>query len=231
MTTTNYSANDTALLIVDPYNDFMSEGGKLYERTKETADAVGFYDNMRKLIPAVRAAHIQVFIVPHHRWREGDYKGWKHMNPSQIRANEDQDFAAGTWGGEFHPEFGPREGVDVIVLEHWAQSGFANTDLDSQLNQRGIQKIILVGMIANTCIEATGRLGMELGYYVTLIKDATAAFSHEGMRGAAGSVVCRTEMKITNRMTCFWCPTVFHKPIIKQEQEEYVYQRSGTYDE
>jgi hypothetical protein len=30
----------------------------------------------------VRAAHIQVIIIPHHRWREGDYKGWKHMNPS-----------------------------------------------------------------------------------------------------------------------------------------------------
>ena len=139
MTTTNYSADDTALLIVDPYNDFMSKGGKIYEHTKETAEAVGFYDNMRKMIPAVRAAHIQVIIVPHHRWREGDYKGWKHMNPSQIRSNEVQDFAAGTWGGEFHPEFGPREG-DVIVLEHWAQSGFANTDLDSQLKQRGFRK-------------------------------------------------------------------------------------------
>ena len=53
MTATNYSAGDTALLIVDPYNDFMSKGGKFYERTKETAEAVGFYDNMRKLIPAV----------------------------------------------------------------------------------------------------------------------------------------------------------------------------------
>ena len=142
--------------------------------------AFGFYDNMCKLIPAVRTARIQVFIVPHHRWREGGYKGWKHMNPSQIRSNESQSFAAGTWGGEFHPEFGPREG-DVIVLEHWAQSGFANTDLDAQLKQRGIQKIILVVMIANTCIEATDRLGMELGYHVSLIKDATAALNHEGM--------------------------------------------------
>jgi nicotinamidase-related amidase len=35
MTATNYSTDDTALVIVDPYNDFMSEGGKLYERTKE----------------------------------------------------------------------------------------------------------------------------------------------------------------------------------------------------
>ena len=62
-TATNYSADNTALLIVDPYNDFMSKGGKLYERTKETAEAVGFYDNMRKVIPAVRAAHTQVIIV------------------------------------------------------------------------------------------------------------------------------------------------------------------------
>jgi nicotinamidase-related amidase len=42
MTTTNYSVDDTALLIVDPYNDFMSKGGKIYEHTKETAEAVGF---------------------------------------------------------------------------------------------------------------------------------------------------------------------------------------------
>jgi nicotinamidase-related amidase len=182
-TTTNYSADDTALLIVDPYNDFMSEEGKFYENTKVTAEAVGFYDNMRKLIPAVRAARIQVIIVPHHRWREGDYKGWKHMNPTQIHSNEARSFAAGTWGGEFHPEFGPRKG-DVVALEHWAQSGFANTDLDSQLKQQGIQKIILVGMLANTCIEATARLGMELGYHVTLTRDATAAFSHEGMHAA-----------------------------------------------
>ena len=62
MTTTNYAAHDTALLIIDPYNDFMSKGGKLYERPKETAQAVGFYDNMRKLIPSVRAAHIQVIM-------------------------------------------------------------------------------------------------------------------------------------------------------------------------
>src|SRR6266436_4930256 len=82
---------------------------------------------MRKLVPAIRAARIQVVIVPHHRWREGDYVGWKHVNPTQVVSNQAQAFAAGTWDGEFHPEFGPRDG-DVVVLEHWAQSGFANTD-------------------------------------------------------------------------------------------------------
>jgi len=63
MTTTTYTVDRTALLIVDPYNDFMSAGGKLYEATKETADAVGFYDNRRKLIPAIRAARLHVIIV------------------------------------------------------------------------------------------------------------------------------------------------------------------------
>jgi nicotinamidase-related amidase len=134
---------------------------------------------MRKLIPAIRAAHIQVIIVPHHRWREGDYKGWKYMNPTQVRANQAQTFAAGSWGGEFNPEFGPRDG-DLVVHEHW-QSGFANTDLDMQLKQHGIEKIIIVGMVAETCVEGTARSGVELGYHVTLIKDSTAAFSQEGM--------------------------------------------------
>jgi len=62
--------------------------------------------------------------------------------------------------------------------------GFANTDLDAQLTQRGIEKIILAGLVANTCIEGTAHFGMELGYHVTLIKDATAAFDREGMHAA-----------------------------------------------
>jgi len=40
MTTTTYPADRTALLIVDPYNDFMSQGGKFYEATRETAKQV-----------------------------------------------------------------------------------------------------------------------------------------------------------------------------------------------
>ena len=53
-----------------------------------------------------------------------------------------------------------------------------------QLQQRGIEKIIVVGMLANTCVEATARCGAELGYHVTLVRDATAAFSSEAMHAA-----------------------------------------------
>ena len=38
--------------------------------------------------------------------------------------------------------------------------------------------------MANTCIEATARCGAELGYHVTLVRDATAAFSSEAMHSA-----------------------------------------------
>jgi len=183
METPTYEPTRTALLIVDPYNDFMSEGGQAYEATRHTAESVGFYDNMRKLIPAVREAGVQVVVVPHHRATEGDYTHFRHLTDIQRMGQQNMTFAVGTWGGEFHPEFGPQEG-DIVSHEHWAQNGFINTDLDAQLRQRDIDKIIVVGFIANSCVEATARTGMELGFHVTLVEDATAAFSEAGMEAA-----------------------------------------------
>ncbi len=55
MTTSTYGREQTALLIVDPYNDFMSEGGKLYAAIKPTADSSGLFDNLRKIIPKIRS--------------------------------------------------------------------------------------------------------------------------------------------------------------------------------
>ena len=178
-----YSAETTALLVIDPYNDLMSEGGKLYEATRSVAEDIGFYANLRRLIPAVRAAEILVVIVPHRRWRPDDAQGWRFMSPSHVRAEEAQLLADATWGGTFHAEFGPKPG-DVIVQEHWGHDGFSGADLDAQLRRRGLEKIVLVGMGANTSVEGTARRGTELGYHVTLVRDATVAFDHDGMRAA-----------------------------------------------
>ncbi|WP_201833815.1 isochorismatase family cysteine hydrolase [Microvirga zambiensis] len=183
MTRPTYDPARTGLLFVDPYNDFLSAGGKLWPRVKDVAEQVGLIDNLKAIVATTRERNIQVFIVPHHRWEPGDYRRWKHVNPSQIRSGESHLCAVGTWGGEWHPDFVPREG-DVIVKEHWAQSGFANTDLDQQLKQHGVEKVILVGLVANTCIESNGRFAMELGYHVTLVTDATAAYSLEMMHAA-----------------------------------------------
>ena len=183
MSNTRYEPTRTGLLLVDPYNDFLAPEGKLWPYSKEVAESVNMLAHLRLIMDTVRNADIQVFFVPHHRWEPGDYEKWRHVNPSQLAAARRQSFAKDTWGGTFHDDFQPQAG-DIIIKEHWAQSGFANTDLDHQLKEHGIEKIVLVGMLANTCIESTGRFGMELGYHVTLIKDATAAFSQEAMHSA-----------------------------------------------
>jgi ureidoacrylate peracid hydrolase len=58
-------------------------------------------------------------------------------------------------------------------------SGFANTDLDLQLKKHGIHQLIVIGLIAHTCVEATVRFAAELGYQVTMVRDATADYSDE----------------------------------------------------
>src|SRR5262249_42545630 len=92
-------------------------------------------------------------------------------------------FEYGTWGGELRQGFEPQPG-DVVAHEHWGSSGFANTDLDLQLKKRGIHKLIVMGLIAHTCVEATVRYAAELGYEVTMVKDATADYSDREMHAA-----------------------------------------------
>jgi nicotinamidase-related amidase len=67
MVETQYPRDRTALLFVDPYNDFLSEGGKVYPHLKPIADEVSLLDNLRRLDAAVRAADVQVVIDPHRR--------------------------------------------------------------------------------------------------------------------------------------------------------------------
>ncbi|WP_095120355.1 isochorismatase family cysteine hydrolase [Pseudomonas sp. Irchel s3f10] len=183
MSNTSYPLDRTAYLLVDPYNDFLSDGGKIFPLIKPMAEQNGLLDNLRKLDRTVRELKIPVVIVPHHRWEKGDYETWDHPTPTQCKIMHMHHFARGEWGGEWHPDFAPKDG-DIVVQEHWGSSGFANTDLDFRLKQQGVTHVIIVGLLANTCIEATARYAAELGYHVTLVRDATAAFKAEMMHAA-----------------------------------------------
>lgn len=183
MANDSYTKDRTALLFIDPYNDFLSKGGKLWPMVEGIATKVGLLDNLRTITSAIRKVGIQVFIVPHRCWEPGDFESWDHPTPYQLASGKQQVFAKGSWGGEWRPDFAPQQG-DIIVKEHWGASGFANTDLDFLLKQQGIAKVIVVGLLANTCVETTSRFAVELGYHVTLVKDATAAFSDDRMRAA-----------------------------------------------
>ena len=179
----SYDKRLTGLLVIDPYNDFISEGGKIWGRIKAVAEANACVPHMEQVLNAARKAGIRIFYALHHRYRPGDYETWKYIAPVQKAAWASKAFEYGTWGGELRPGFEPRPG-DIVALEHWGSSGFANTDLDLQLKKHGIHKLIVVGLIAHTCVEATVRFAAELGYEVTMVRDATADYSDREMHAA-----------------------------------------------
>ena len=183
MAQVTYDKQLTALLVIDPYNDFISEGGKVWDRLQAVAEANRCVPHMVQVLQAARQAGLRVFYALHRRYRPGDYESWKYIAPIQEAAWSHKTFEHGTWGGEIRREFAPQPG-DIVATEHWCSSGFANTDLDLQLKKHGIEKLIVMGLIAHTCVEATVRYAAELGYEVTMVKDATADYSDEEMHAA-----------------------------------------------
>jgi nicotinamidase-related amidase len=181
--TPTYDRGITGLLVIDPYNDFISEGGKIWPRIKAVAEANSCVPHMQRVLNAAREANLRVFYAMHHRYRPGDYETWTYIAPIQKAAWTRKTFEYGTWGGEFRAEFAPKPG-EVVAQEHWCSSGFANTDLDLQLKKHGIHQLIVIGLIAHTCIEATVRYAAELGYDVTVVNDAIADYSDEMMHAA-----------------------------------------------
>ena len=178
-----YFKKETAIILIDPYNEVLSDGGKVWPKLKEVAESVNLHENIRKILKLSRSLGIKVFIAPHRKWRQGDVESWHHPMKAHRALKDYKLYAEGTFGGEWYPDFEPQEG-DIVCYEHWGMGGFAHTDLDLLLRQHDIKSIILIGVTAPGCVESTGRQGMELGYAVTLVKDATAAYSFELMHAA-----------------------------------------------
>jgi nicotinamidase-related amidase len=183
MASMSVDKGSTALLVIDPYNDFISEGGKLWHRIQPVADANHCVAHMLEILRDARKAGVRVFYALHRRYRPGDYDTWSYLAPIQKAARASKVFENGTWGGTIRHEFEPQPG-DVVASEHWCSSGFANTDLDLLLKRHSIQRLIVIGLIAHTCVEASVRFAAELGYDVTVVRDATADYTDEEMHAA-----------------------------------------------
>ena len=56
--------------------------------------------------------------------------------------------------------------------------------MDLQLKKHGIDKLIVIGLIAHTCVETTVRFAAEFDYEVTMVRDATADYGNEEMDAA-----------------------------------------------
>ena len=98
MTKVIYDKESTALLLIDPYNDFISEGGKIWDRLKGVAEANRCVPHMVQVLHAARQARLRVFYALHRRYRPGDYESWKYIAPIQQAAWSHKTFEHGTWG-------------------------------------------------------------------------------------------------------------------------------------
>ena len=112
----NYDKEMTALIMVDPYNDFISEGGKIWDRIKGVAKANNCVPNMLRVLEAARQAGLRVFYALHRRYRPGDYATWKYIAPIQRAAWQHKSFEYGTWGGEIREDSSQEELHDDLIL-------------------------------------------------------------------------------------------------------------------
>ncbi|KIX97152.1 uncharacterized protein Z520_07266 [Fonsecaea multimorphosa CBS 102226] len=156
-------ANQTAVILIDPYNDFLHPKGKLTPRVAESMAATGTIEHLKEVVATARKNKIPIYYCLHCQTDKYSFQGWQMMNWSLEGLKENLVFEKGSWGAEIYEGLKPNpENGDVVVSQHLNSSSFQNTDLDYQLRQRGIHNLVLAGMVANTCIEATARYGYEL---------------------------------------------------------------------
>jgi ureidoacrylate peracid hydrolase len=172
----SFPIDKTALLVIDPVNDFLSEGGAAWDLAKNTVKMHNVVENLKKVIEGARERGIPVIYGPM-AYTEEDYADKELQRRSGINRImfERKMFLAGSWGADFHPDLAPEE-KDIVLLPHKGTDVFC-TDLPDHLKKLGITHLVIAGMTANLCCESTGRHAVEAGYDVTYLYDAIGSES------------------------------------------------------
>ncbi len=172
----------TAILIIDPQNDFLSEGGVVWDLVGKGVKETKVVEHLVELKEAAKEAGVPVFYSPHY-YTDDEFRKWQHLNPIDKLMFQRKMFAKGTWGAEFHPQLLPDENT-FVLSPHKGLSNFWTGDTNIQLRQRGIQTIILAGMSANLCVESHLRDAAEHGFDVIAVRDATTGPGPEATQAA-----------------------------------------------
>ena len=177
---------DTAVLITDPQNDFLSEQGVTWELVGDSVKENKTVENIERLFKTAKAKGFEVFISPHYyyptdrNWKFGGtienvMHDIKMFDRSGALSLKDFSGSGADWLEQYKPYI--EDGKTVVSSPHKVY-GPENNDVVLQLRKRGIQKVILGGMSANLCVEAHLRELLEQGFEVAVVKDATAGARH-----------------------------------------------------
>jgi nicotinamidase/pyrazinamidase len=176
-----FDSERTAIIVVDMLNDFVRENGTLVvPRAKD------LIQNQDRILEEARRQNLRVmYLADSHEPDDDEFEKW----PAHA--------VVGTWGSEIIDELRPQGGSRVIPKRRY--SGFFGTDLDLRLRERGIETIVLVGVLTDICIMYTSADASARGYKVVVVSDATASTSDDAhtfalnhMKQVHGSVIIDT---------------------------------------
>ena len=174
---------NTAIVITDPQNDFLSIEGVAWGVVGKSVEANHTVDNLEALFKMAKEKNITVFVSPHyyykhdHEWKfEGALEVLMHninmFDRKGALTTEGFEGSGADWLENYKEYI---DGDNVIVTSPHKLYGPESNDLALQLRKHGFSKVILAGMSANLCVEAHMRDLMESGFEVAVVKDATAA--------------------------------------------------------
>jgi nicotinamidase-related amidase len=175
--------SNTAILITDPQNDFLSPDGVTWGVVGESVTENNTVENIDALMRAAKENNMPLFISPHyyyptdHGWKfEGALEALMHKIGMFDRKGalelEGFEGSGADWLERYKKYID--DGATVIANPHKVYGPETN-DIVLQLRKRGIDRVILGGMSANLCTESHMRELMEQGFEVAVVSDATAA--------------------------------------------------------
>ncbi len=166
-----------ALLVVDMQNDFVREGAPM-----EVPDARATIGPIRRLLDAFRRQGEAVLFTrflatpePSLLWNWSPtcappinccQKGFMRRYPDTTRPLDCTDVI---------DELAPQAGETII--DKYGYGSFHSTDLHQQLQQRGIERLVIAGTVTQICVEETGRQAFHHGYRTTLVTDGVSSFA------------------------------------------------------
>ncbi len=189
--------SNTALVLTDPQNDFLSPKGVTWELVGKSVSANHTVENIESLLQTAKQNGFLVFVSPHyyyptdHEWKFGGavetmMHGIHMFDRKGALTVEGFRGSGADWLERYKPYLD--DGDTVVASPHKVYGPQAN-DLALQLRKRGISKVILAGMSANLCVESHLREMLEQGFEVAVVKDATAAAQTTDLDGYAAALV------------------------------------------
>ncbi len=190
---------NTAIVITDPQNDFLSPSGVTWGVVGKSVEANNTVDNIETLFKLGEKYNIPVFVSPHyyypsdHNWKiEGALEVLMHNIKMFDRTDALSTSGFEGSGADWLEPYKKYINADnVIVASPHKVYGPETNDLSLQLRKRKIDNVILGGMSANLCTESHMRDLVEDGFRVAVVSDATAAaqIPDAGLDGYAAAMV------------------------------------------